>query len=83
MMTWNLRLVEIVAAGCQDEQHIEIREVHYDQLGKPFGHGRATASGSTIEEIRQYLTWSLEALEKPVLIFGDDDEDRSEDNQGE
>ena len=81
MMTWNLRLVEIVAAGCQDEQHIEIREVHYDQLGKPFGHGRATASGSTIEEIRQYLTWSLEALEKPILIFGDDDEYSSQDTQ--
>jgi hypothetical protein len=29
------------------------------------------------------LTWALEALDKPILTFGDDDEDRSEDNQGE
>ena len=72
MMTWNLRLVEIVAEGCQDERHMEIREVHYDQFGKPMGHGRATASGSTIEDIRQYLTWSLEALEKPILTFEDE-----------
>jgi hypothetical protein len=82
-MTWNLRLVEIVAQGCQDERYIEIREVHYDENGDPFAHGRATAGGENIEEVRQYLTRSLEALEKPILTFEDDDEDRSEDHQGE
>lgn len=72
-MTWNLRLVEMVAEECQDERYIELREVFYDQLGKPLGHGSATVGGENVEEIRQYLTWALEALDKPVLNFGDDD----------
>jgi FPC/CPF motif-containing protein YcgG len=68
-MTWNLRLVEIVAEGCQDERYIEIREVFYDQVGKPLGHTIATMGGADAEEIKQYLTWALEALDKPVLTF--------------
>jgi len=82
-MTWNLRLVEMVADDCQDGRYIELREVFYDQLGKPLGHTVATAGGENAEEIKQYLTWALEALDKPILTFGDDDEDRSQDNQGE
>ena len=68
-MTWNLRLVEMVADDCQDGRYIEIREVFYDQLGKPLGHTEATAGGADTKEIRQYLTWALEALDKPVLNF--------------
>ena len=68
-MTWNLRLVEMVAEGCQDERYIEIREVFYDQLGKPLGHTQATSGGGNIEDIRIYLTWALEALDKPILTF--------------
>ena len=68
-MTWNLRLVEIVAEGCQDERYIEIREVFYDQVGKPLGHTIATVGGENAEEIKQYLTWALEALDKPILTF--------------
>jgi len=70
-MTWNLRLVEMVEEECQDERYIEIREVYYDQLGKPLGHTRATSGGENVEEIRRYLTWALEALDKPVLTFGE------------
>ena len=68
-MTWNLRLVEIVAEGCQDERHIELREVFYDQLGKPMGHTTATVGAGNVAEIKQYLTWALEALDKPILNF--------------
>jgi hypothetical protein len=56
---------------CLDEEYIEIREVFYDNLGKPLGHTRATAGGENAEEVRQYLTWALEALDKPVLTFGE------------
>jgi hypothetical protein len=63
---------------CLDDLYIEIREVFYDQLGKPLGHTRATSGGENIEEIKRYLTWSLEALDKPVLIFGESDGDSSE-----
>jgi hypothetical protein len=56
---------------CLDEVYIEIREVFYDNLGKPLGHTRATAGGENVEEVRRYLTWALEALDKPVLTFGE------------
>jgi hypothetical protein len=59
----------MMAEGCQDERYIEIREVFYDQVGKPLGHGIATAGGENVEEIKQYLTWALEALDKPILTF--------------
>ena len=70
-MTWNLRLVQMSNDECLDEEYIEIREVFYDNLGKPLGHTRATAGGENVEEVRQYLTWALEALDKPVLTFGE------------
>ena len=82
-MTWNLRLVEMVEEDCADDLYLEIREVFYDQLGKPLGHTRATSGGESIEDIRRYLTWSLEALDKPVLTFGESNGDSSQDNQGE
>jgi hypothetical protein len=54
---------------CLDDFYIEIREVYYDQLGKPMGHCRATSGGENVEEVRRYLTRALEALDKPVLTF--------------
>ena len=56
---------------CLDELYIEIREVFYDNLGKPLGHTRATVGGENVEEIRRYLTWALESLDKPTLTFGE------------
>ena len=82
-MTWNLRLVQMSNDECLDDFYIEIREVYYDQLGKPMGHCRATSGGENVEEIKQYLTWSLEALDKPVLTFGESNGNISQDNQGE
>ena len=68
-MTWNLRLVQMSNDECLDEPYIEIREVFYDQLGKPLGHTRATAGGESLEDIKQYLMWALEALDKSVVTF--------------
>ena len=68
-MTWNLRLVQMSNEEFPDDPYIEIREVFYDQLGKPLGHTTATAGGENAEEIRQYLTWALEALDKSILTF--------------
>ena len=70
-MTWNLRLVDMNNVEALDEPYIEIREVYYDQIGKPLGHCRATMGGETKEEIKNYLEWALEALDKPVLKFKD------------
>ena len=54
------------------EKYIEIREVYYDQVGKPLGHSAATMGGEDKDEIEQYLVWAMEALNKPILNFGDD-----------
>jgi len=33
------------------------------------GHTTATFGGENKQDIKQYLEWALEALEKPVLFF--------------
>ena len=70
-MTWNLRLVNITSEEFPDEEYIEIREVYYDQMGKPMGHSTATMGGQNKEEIEQYLEWAKEALNKSILHFID------------
>ena len=71
-MTWNLRLVKMESEEFPDEKYVEIREVYYDQIGKPLGHSAATMGGEDKHEIEQYLVWAMEALNKPVLYFGED-----------
>ena len=70
-MTWNLRLVNMTDPAYPDDPWIEIREVFYDQLGKPLGHTSAPISGENKQEVATYLKWALEALDKPVLTFQD------------
>jgi hypothetical protein len=65
-MTWNLRLVDVSEDG---EECIEVCEVFYDTMGKPLGYTPATMSGENVEEIRTYIKWALESLDKPVLKF--------------
>jgi hypothetical protein len=66
-MTWNLRLVDV--SEPDGEEYIEVCEVFYDTMGKPLGYTPATMSGENKEEIRTYVGWALEALDKPVLKF--------------
>jgi hypothetical protein len=40
-------------------------------MGKPMGHCSASIGGKDIEEIETYIKWALDALNKPVLSFGD------------
>jgi hypothetical protein len=67
-MTWNLRLVDVSE---DEEKYIELCEVFYDTMGKPLGYTPASISGENVEEIRTYIKWALEALDKPVLKFGE------------
>jgi tetrahydromethanopterin S-methyltransferase subunit H len=69
-MTWNLRFV-ILEDKLTLEPYMELREVFYDEMGKPIGHARATVGGDNMEEITQYLDWALEATTKPVLQHKD------------
>ena len=74
-MTWNLRVVNMQAEDSenpfQNEPYLEIREVYYDQIGKPIGHCPASIGGEDIEEMKTYIEWAQEALKKPVLTFND------------
>jgi hypothetical protein len=70
-MTWNLRLVELTDPEYPDDEYIEIREVFYDSMGKPLGHTAATMGGADRDEIKQYLKWALEALDRPLVKFKD------------
>jgi hypothetical protein len=70
-MTWNLRLVEMTDPQYPDDPYIEIREVYYDQIGKPLGHSVATMGGADKDEIKTYLQWAMDALDKSVLHFGE------------
>ena len=70
-MTWNLRLVEMTDPEYPDDEYIEIREVFYDSMGKPLGHTAATMGGADRDEIKQYLKWALEALDRPLVKFKD------------
>jgi len=64
-MTWNLRLVNMGG----EEPWVELREVFYDEIGKPIGHTTALVSGETVEEVKFYLSKAIEGLDKPILTF--------------
>ena len=70
-MTWNLRLVNMTDPEHPDDEYLEIREVFYDSMGKPLGHTPATMGGADREEIKQYLQWALEAVDKSLVKFKD------------
>lgn len=74
-MTWNLRLVDVSEPDGED--YIEVCEVFYDNMGKPLGYTPASMSGETKEEIRTYIQWALEALDKPVLKFKENHDNQS------
>lgn len=63
-MSWNLRVLEIPdGASC----YYEIREVYYNEHGKPWGHSRASMQAESKEALRNYLMWALEAIDKPAF----------------
>ena len=78
-MTWNLRLVNMGG----DEPWVELREVFYDHVGKPIGHTPALVSGENIDEIKTYLIRAVEALDKPILTFGKENENIGKNSEGE
>lgn len=64
MTTWNLRVLEVPDGA---NSYYEIREVFYNDKGEPFGHSRATMRCESQEALRTYLTWAIEALDKPTF----------------
>lgn len=68
-MMWNHRVVK---ETYENENHFEIFEVFYDSDGLPYAYGKATISGDKLEYLSEQLSWMMDALSKPVLIYPDD-----------
>ena len=78
-MTWNLRLVNMSSPY---EDYFEIREVYYDNMGKPIAHSQASIGGEDRLEVDRYIELAKLALDKPILKFANH-EDTSKDTERE
>lgn len=49
-----------------------VREVHYNDDGTIYAYtiDPARAQGDSIKNLKEYLQWCLDALDKPILIDG-------------
>jgi len=65
-MTWNLRLVNMSSPY---EDYFEIREVFYDNMGKPIAHSKAAIGGEDRLEVDRYIELAKLALDKPIIKF--------------
>lgn len=63
---WNYRVVKTKDEETKEE-FLEIREVYYDQLGKPMGHCGATITGDTLEEIESVLQMMSQSVKKAIV----------------
>jgi hypothetical protein len=64
------------------EDYFEIREVFYDNMGKPISHSKAAIGGEDRLEVDRYIELAKLALDKPIIKFANH-EDTSKDHQGE
>ena len=78
-MTWNLRLVNMSSPY---EDYFEIREVFYDNMGKPIAHSKAAIGGEDRLEVDRYIELAKLALDKPIIKFADH-ENTSKDTERE
>lgn len=70
MNNWNYRLM---AHESDNDFHIEIHEVYYDEKDKPISYtekGRSVI-GDDLESIKWTLDKMKESLNKPILYYGD------------
>jgi hypothetical protein len=63
---WNYRVLKTKDEETKEE-YLELREVYYDQLGKPMGHCGATVCGETLGELETVLQMMTQALEKAII----------------
>jgi hypothetical protein len=77
MGTWNHRVVEMAS---EPEKLLGLREVYYDEKGRPFAHGDPFLCGETPEELRLVLARLLQAIDMPMLKETDFPEESQTDN---
>jgi len=75
MSHWNHRVIKKTwNKGYEhEESQYGIHEVFYNDDGEIYAHPETavTLSNETIEDLREYLQWCLESLDKPILIEGE------------
>ena len=69
-MSWNHRLLAHEHKG---EIYLRFHEVHYDENGKPIGctYNPIPVGGESVKSCRWTLNRMKEALQKPILWYGD------------
>jgi len=76
-MSWNYRIVKTTYAwrSSYDEGFYDIKEVYYDESGKPesFTEEEVSPSGYSEEGIRKSFELYKKAFEKPVLYYNPTD----------
>lgn len=67
-MNWTLRMVKL-----EDESGIyyEVREIHYDDEGSPWGHTTAVVSGRNRADTIEYAKLLVEGASLPAIVFTD------------
>lgn len=66
-MSWNYRVVRFKDDLEYTEEYYEIKEVFYDNLGKPVGYSDANCGADTYEGLFECMSMMQAAHAKPVL----------------
>ncbi len=61
----------MVEISSEEEVLLTIREVYYDEEGKPFAHGEPFVCGENLEELRAVVDRITQAINTPVLKSSD------------
>jgi hypothetical protein len=71
MSYWNMRVVKQTAGNGED--WYSVRETHYNDDNTIYAYTEEPVdiSGSSIDELREYLQWCLDCLDKPILVDGE------------
>lgn len=67
---WNHRVVK--ATYPNGEEYYSIREVFYNKDGEIYAYTTEPVdiAGESVEEVKEYLQWCLDCIDKPMLEDG-------------
>jgi hypothetical protein len=72
-MFWNYRIVNLKSENGGEDWYC-IREVYYDENGKPEGHSDVSVGSESLEDVQNVLDMMRKATELPALQEGDFDD---------
>ena len=73
MSHWNLRVIQEKRSEEDGGDEFSVREVFYNDDDSIFAYSESPVSvtAESVSDLREYVTWFLEAFEKPVLVDGE------------